>query len=133
MKPPSTPRLRPRKELAQTQHKFIRDYPGTYMAKFLTWSLAFHRNKGTFLSDIDMSDNSLVRSMALPDRIQSMMRRSPKARTSGFLSCIDIVKASCEENPVVLEFALYNMLDGFYNMKATVSHLPIHPRQLYLR
>ena len=106
------------KELAQTQHKFIRDYPGTYMAKFLTWKQPrFLGNKGTFLSDIDMSDNSLVRSMALPDRIQSMMRAFSDGKTSGFLSCIDIVKASCEENPVVLEFALYNMLDGFYNMK----------------
>ena len=64
-----------------------------------------------------MSDNSLVRSMALPDGIQSMMRAFSDGKTSGFLSCIDIVKASCEENPVVLEFALYNMLDGFYNMK----------------
>ena len=106
------------KELAQTQHKFIRDYPGTYMAKFLTWKQPhFIGDKGTFLSDIDMSDNSLVRSMALPDRIQSMMRAFSDGKTSGFFSCIDIVKASCEENPVVLEFALYNMLDGFYNMK----------------
>ena len=106
------------KELVQTQHKFIRDFPGTYMAKFLTWKQPrFIGDKGTFLSDIDMSDNSLVRSMALPDRIQSMMRAFSDGKTSGFLSCIDIVKASCEENPVVLEFALYNMLDGFYNMK----------------
>ena len=106
------------KELVQTQHKFIGDFPGTYMAKFLTWKQPrFIGDKGTFLSDIDMSDNSLVRSMALPDRIQSMMRAFSDGKTSGFLSCIDIVKASCEENPVVLEFALYNMLDGFYNMK----------------
>ncbi|MGB1074296.1 MAG: thioredoxin-like domain-containing protein [Flavobacteriales bacterium] len=106
------------KELAQTQHKFIRENPGTYMAKFLTWKQPrFIGDKGTFLSDIDMSDNSLPRSMALPDRIQSMMRTFSDGKTSGFLSCIDLVKASCEENPVVLEFALYNMLDGFYNMK----------------
>jgi len=104
------------KELAQTQHKFIRDYPGTYMAKFLTWKQPrFLGNKGTFLSDLDVSDNSLIRSMALPDRIQSMMRTFSEGKDSGFLSCIDLVKASCEDNPVVLEFALYNMLDGFYN------------------
>ena len=103
-------------ELAQTQHKFIRDYPGTYMAKFLTWKQPrFLGNKGTFLSDLDVSDNSLIRSMALPDRIQSMMRTFSEGKDSGFLSCIDLVKASCEDNPVVLEFALYNMLDGFYN------------------
>ncbi len=72
-------------------------------------------NKGTFLSDLDVSDNSLIRSMALPDRIQSMMRTFSEGKDSGFLSCIDLVKASCEDNPVVLEFALYNMLDGFYN------------------
>lgn len=104
------------KELARTQHNFIRDNPGTYMAKFLTWKQPrFIGDKGTFLSDLDMSDNSLIRSMALPDRIQSMMRTFSEGKDAGFLSCIDLVKASCEENPVILEFALYNMLDGFYN------------------
>ena len=103
-------------ELAQTQHKFIGDYPGTYLAKFLTWKQPqFIGDKGTFLSDLDVSDNSLIRSMALPDRIQSMMRTFSEGKDAGFLSCIDLVKAACEENPVVLEFALYNMLDGFYN------------------
>ena len=43
------------------------------------------------------------------------MRTFSEGKDSGFLSCIDLVKASCEDNPVVLEFALYNMLDGFYN------------------
>ena len=104
------------KELVETQHKFIRDFPGTYMAKFLTWKQPrFIGDKGVFLSDLDVSDNSLIRSMALPDRIQSMMRTFSGGKDSGFLSCIDLVKASCEDNPVVLEFALYNMLDGFYN------------------
>lgn len=103
-------------ELAQTQHKFIRDYPGTYLAKFLTWKQPrFIGDKGVFLNDLDVSDNSLIRSMALPDRIQSMMRTFSGGKDAGFLSCIDLVKAACEENPVVLEFALYNMLDGFYN------------------
>ena len=103
-------------ELARTQHKFIQDYPGTYLAKFLTWKQPkFIGDKGTFLSDLDVTDNSLVRSMALPDRIQSMMRTFSGGKDSGFLSCVDIVKASCEENPIALEFVLYNMLDGFYN------------------
>ena len=84
------------KELAQTQHKFIRENLGTYMAKFLTWKQPrFIGDKGTFLSDMDMSDNSLIRSMALPDRIQSMMRTFSEGKDSGFLSCIDLVKASC--------------------------------------
>ena len=101
---------------AQTQHKFIRSNPGTYLAKFLTWKQPrFIGDKGTFLSDLDVMDNSLIRSMALPDRIQSMMRTFSGGKDAGFLSCIDIVKASVEDNPVVLEFALYNMLDGFYN------------------
>ena len=102
--------------LAGVQRQFINDYPGTYLAKFLTWKQPrFIGDKGTFLSDLDVSDNSLIRSMALPDRIQSMMRTFSGGKDSGFLSCIDLVKASCEENPVVLEFVLYNMLDGFYN------------------
>ena len=103
-------------ELAGVQRQFINDYPGTYLAKFLTWKQPrFIGDKGTFLSDLDVSDNSLIRSMALPDRIQSMMRTFSGGKDAGFLSCIDLVKAACEDNPIVLEFVLYNMLDGFYN------------------
>ena len=64
MNRPSTRRSRPRNELAQTQHKFIRSNPGTYLAKFLTWKQPrFIGDKGTFLSDLDVMDNSLIRSM----------------------------------------------------------------------
>ena len=103
-------------ELVRTQHSFIDQNPGTYLAKYLGWQNAkFTGERGSFFNDIDMSDNSLVRSMALPDRIQRFMRTFSGGTEQGFLSCIDLVKASVEENPVVLEFALYNMLDGFYN------------------
>lgn len=103
-------------ELVLAQHTYINLNPGTYIAKFLGWqNPKFIGERGSFFNDLDMTDNSMVRSMALPDRIQSFMRTFSGGTESGFLSCIDLVKASVEENPVLLEFALYNMLDGFYN------------------
>lgn len=103
-------------ELVRTQHNFIDQNQGTYLAKYLGWqNPKFIGDRGSYFNDIDMTDNSLVHSMALPDRIQSFMRTFSQGNESGFLACIDLVKSSVEDNPVVLEFALYNMLDGFYN------------------
>ncbi len=53
--------------------------------------------------------------MAPSDRIQNMMRTFSGGTDSGFLACIDIVKAHFEPNPIALESVLYTMLDGFYN------------------
>ena len=44
-----------------------------------------------------------------------MMRSFSGGTDSGFLACIDLVKAHFEPNPVALESVLYAMLDGFYN------------------
>ena len=89
-------------------------YPGTYLAKYLGWKNPMYLgNQGRFFEDIDPLDNSAVRSLAISDRIQNMMRTFSGGTDSGFLACIDIVKAHFEPNPVALESVLYTMLDGF--------------------
>ncbi len=102
-------------ELRKIQSDFITRYPNTYFAKFLTWKRSpFPADKGKYWSDIDFNDNSIVRSPVLNDRIQEFMRTHSGGEPSGFMSCVDLLKAEAEENPRVLEFALYTMLDGFY-------------------
>ena len=64
---------------------------------------------------MDPLDNSLIHTLAISDRIQGMMVKFSKGEESGFLACIDIIKAHFEPNPKTLESALYAMLDGFYN------------------
>jgi thiol-disulfide isomerase/thioredoxin len=103
-------------ELIAIQHELIGRYPDTYLAKYLTWkNPKYATSKGRFFEDIDPMDNSVVRSMTLSNRIQTMMRSFSDGTDSGFLACIDLVKAHFEPNPVALESVLYTMLDGFYN------------------
>lgn len=102
-------------ELRGVQKTFIERYPGTFLAKFLTWKRSpFPSDKGKYWSDIDFNDNSIVRTPILNDRIQEFMRTHSGGEPSGFMSCVDLLKAEAEENPRVLEFTLYTMLDGFY-------------------
>ena len=103
-------------ELVAKQHELMEAQPDTYLAKFLGWkNPKYPKSQGNFFDDIDPLDNSLVRSMAMSDRIQGFMVAFSKGNDPGFLACIDLVKAHFEPNPVTLESALYSMLEGFYN------------------
>ncbi len=103
-------------ELVAKQHELMGQYPNTYLAKFLGWrNPKYPKSQGNYFDDMDPMDNSLVRSMAISDRIQGFMVAYSKGNDPGFLACIDLVKAHFEPNPVTLESALYSMLEGFYN------------------
>jgi peroxiredoxin len=103
-------------EFTGEQHAMMEANAGTFFTKWLGWkNPKYPTLKGRFFEDIDPLDNSAVRSMALSDRIQKMMRAFSGGTDSGFLACIDLVKAHFEPNPVALESVLYSMLDGFYN------------------
>ena len=103
-------------ELVQSQHELMVKYEGTYFAKVLSWKNPKYPSiQGRYFEDMDPLDNSLIHTMAISDRIQGMMVKFSKGEESGFLACIDIIKAHFEPNPKTLESALYAMLDGFYN------------------
>ncbi len=103
-------------DFVQAQHELIDTYAGTYFAKLISWKNPMYPNsQGKYFDDIDPLDNSIIHTMAISDRIQGMMVKFSKGEDSGFLACIDIIKAHFEPNPKTLESALYAMLDGFYN------------------
>ena len=103
-------------ELVQKQHELIDANPDTYIAKFLGWKNPRHPDsKGMYFDDLNPLDNSLIRSMAISDRIQGFMIAFSKGTDAGFIECIDLVKAHFEPNPETLESALYSMLEGMYN------------------
>jgi thiol-disulfide isomerase/thioredoxin len=103
-------------DFVQAQHEMIDTYAGTYFAKLISWKNPMYPNsQGKYFDDIDPLDNSIIHTMAISDRIQGMMVKFSKGEDSGFLACIDIIKAHFEPNPKTLESALYAMLDGFYN------------------
>ena len=87
-------------ELVAKQHELMGQYPDTYLAKFLGWrNPKYPKSQGNYFDDMDPMDNSLVRSMAISDRIQGFMVAYSKGNDPGFLACIDLVKAHFEPNP----------------------------------
>lgn len=102
-------------EKKAAQQTAIASYPDTFLAKFMSWKNSDNPSeKGTYWEDIDFTDVSIIKTPVIPNRIQEFMRGYSGGEESGFYNCIDIVKAKAEVNPQVMEFALYTMLDGFY-------------------
>jgi thiol-disulfide isomerase/thioredoxin len=55
-----------------------------------------------------------LHSLVLGDRIQNFMRGFSKGEQSGFINCIGVVSKKSEADDLVHEFALNQMLVGFY-------------------
>jgi thiol-disulfide isomerase/thioredoxin len=103
------------KELLKLQGDLIMQYPNTHLAKILTWKQEPNKTEiGKYWDNIDFSDRSIVRSRVLTDRIESFMRSFSKGEESGFINCIATVAEKAKVDEMVLEFALNQMLTGFY-------------------
>ena len=63
------------------------------------------------MGNLDFSDESVIRSKVLTDRIESFMRTFSKGN---FYNCIAIIAERAKVNDHVYEFALGQMLTGFY-------------------
>lgn len=102
-------------ELKKYREEMISQYPNTFLAKVITYKNVKNReDKGLYWTDLDMTDESLVHTTIITDRVQDFMILHSGGTESGFINCVDIIKANAEVNPRVLEFTLYTMLDGFY-------------------
>ena len=102
-------------ELHGYRNEMIAQYPGTFLAKVITYKTVRDRgDMGKYWTDIDMTDESLVHTTVITDRVQEFMILFSGAKESGFINCVDIIKSYAEVNPRILEFSLYTMLDGFY-------------------
>lgn len=103
------------KELINLQNKVISDYPNTQLAKLIGWKQEPNRTDiRKYWDNVDLGDVSIARSRVLSDRIESFMRTFSKGSDSGFYSCIEVVVERAKANDAVLEFALNQMLVGFY-------------------
>lgn len=102
-------------ELAEYQKEMIGKYPNTHFAKVVTWKQEPSKtDANAFWSNIDFTDRSLLHGLVLGDRIQNFMRGFSKGEQSGFISCIATVAKKAEVDDLVHEFALNQMLVGFY-------------------
>jgi len=102
-------------ELLALQNKLIAEYPQTYFSKLLQWKQEPDKAKfDSYWNNIDFTDETIVRSKVLSERIESFMRTHSGGEESGFIKCVDAVATRAKVNDVVLEFALSQMLTGFY-------------------
>ncbi len=102
-------------ELLNLQKSLIEKYPNTFLAKILTWKQEPDKSdKGKYWDNVDFTDESIMRSKVLPDRIESYMRTFSGGKDDGFYSCIDLLVTKAKGNDRVLEFTLNQMLTGFY-------------------
>jgi peroxiredoxin len=114
------------KELLNLQNKMIAEYPGTQLAKIMSWKQEPNRTDiRKYWDNVDFGDVSITRSRVLSDRIESFMRLFSKGTDSGFYSCIEVVVERAKAHDAVLEFALNQMLVGFYesNMETVCMYI----------
>ena len=102
-------------ELAALQHSTIQEYPGTFLAKIMTWKQEPNKtDMAKYFDNIDFTDESIVHTKVMSDRIETFMRSFSKGEESGFINCIATVAEKTKVNDRVLEFSLNQMLVGFY-------------------
>jgi len=103
-------------KLALEQEKIANEYEGTYFSKMVRrWQSPHRFEKEKYWDDVDFTDESLVRSMVLNDRIQDYMRiHASKDGEFGFENAVDRIKTLSSVNDEVLNFMLYTMMEGFY-------------------
>ena len=104
------------KTLKVQQDVMAESYPNTFFAKMIRRMQSPNRfDQGNYWKDIDFSDESLVRSMALNDRIQDYMRiHASKDRENGFYNAADEIQDKASVNDKVKYFMLFTMMEGFY-------------------
>lgn len=103
------------KDLWNYQEEMIAKYAATHFAKLVRWKQEPYKNDfAKYWDNIDFKDESIIHSRVLTDRIESFMRTHSRGEQSGFIQCVDAVAAKAKVNDQVLEFALSQMLTGFY-------------------
>ena len=102
-------------QLAKMRDSIAAVHPNSYLFKLMKWkSDVLPLSKATFWSNFDFSDTSITRCTILNDRIQRYMRKFSKGENSGYIQCIEDVLTKAQVNDVVYEFAVYQMLNGFF-------------------
>ena len=97
-------------------------YPGTFFGMILSHMQSKNINSPhLYFNDIDFTDESIVRSSLLPNRIQVYFQNHANWPNNqyGFHDAIDYIMENAKVNDNVAEFCMYNMLDGFYNTGQT--------------
>lgn len=105
-------------ELNKVRASIIGEFPGTYLAKLLTWEQEPERqDRNHYWDNVNFDDYSLIRSRVMHDREQSFFRMFYKGSEQDYMAGIDLIVEKAKGNPQVLEAILYSLLEGFSQTK----------------
>ncbi len=102
-------------ELSALRDSIRNAHPGTFLNKLIGWkSDILPLSKKTFWNNFDFNDTSIVRCSVLNDRIQRYMRKYSNGQNSGYIQCSEEILSLTMVNDAVYEFAVYQMIVGFF-------------------
>ena len=103
------------KELFEFIQVVINKYPSTYFSKAKVASKATNiKEKDKYFDDLDFTNENLVRSEVFATRFQDYIIIHSGHTEVGYYNAVDDIMKKAKVNEKVFEFALYNLLDGFY-------------------
>ena len=103
------------KELFNFVQTVINKYPTTFFSKTKIASLSkTPKDKATYFDDLDFSNESFIRSDVYATRFQDYIIKHSGHTEVGYYNAVDDIMKKSKVNEKVFEFALYNLLDGFY-------------------
>ncbi|MEM7161316.1 MAG: TlpA disulfide reductase family protein [Bacteroidota bacterium] len=110
-------------KLKEIEKGLAQKNPELFAAKIINIAQSPHRfDKDRYWNDIDFTDESLIHSSMLNDRIQDFMRSHGKGGlegNDGFMNAVDFIYAISNKNERVMNFMLYAMMEGFYGSNMT--------------
>lgn len=103
------------KELFDFIQVVINKYPSTYFSKAKVASKAKNiKDKVKYFDDLDFTNENLIRSDVFATRFQDYIIKHSGHTEIGYYNAVDDIMNKAKVNEKVFEFALYNLLDGFY-------------------
>lgn len=103
------------KELFDFIQVVINKYPTTYFSQAKVASKAANStDKAKYFDDLDFANESFVRSEVYATRFQDYIIKHSGHTEVGYYNAVDDIMNKAKVNEKVFEFALYNLLDGFY-------------------
>lgn len=103
------------KELFTFTEGVINKNPKTFFAKAKMASKTTNSSeKATYFDDLDFTNESFIRSEVFNSRFSHYIVKHSGHTEVGYYNAVDDIMNKAKANEKVFEFALYNLLDGFY-------------------
>ncbi len=103
------------KELFNFIQVVINKYPTSFFSKAKVASKAKNtEDKSIYFNDLDFDNENFIRSDVYSTRFQDYIIKHSGHTELGYYNAVDDIMKKAKINEKVFEFALYNLLDGFY-------------------